>query len=258
MLKELEEIDAIKTALKITKVGLSSFAQKLKAGVLEYELEAELTYQFLMHKSRGHAFQAIVASGKNACVLHYVSNNKMCNSGELVLLDFGAEYANYNADISRCFPVNGKFSQRQKKVYNAVLNVFKFAKSKLIAGNTMESLRLETGLKMEEELINLGLISSEDILNQNPKKPIYKKYFPHGVSHFLGLGVHDVGTNDSIFMEGMVLTCEPGIYIPEEKMGIRIENDILITALGNIDLAESFPIEVKDIEDMMKEHIINE
>jgi Xaa-Pro aminopeptidase len=253
-LKEPEELVHIKKAIQISKNALIQFSKKLKPGISEYELEAELTYHFLLNKSRGHAFQPIIASGKNACVLHYISNNKICQDNDMVLLDFGAEYGNYNADITRCFPVNGKFTKRQKEVYQAVLEVFKFAKERLIVGNTMANLRKETATFMEEQLVILGLLTQEAIDNQYAKIPLYKKYFPHGISHYLGLDVHDVGPSDAVFKAGMLFTCEPGIYIKEEEIGIRLENDILITQDGNIDLCESIPLEIKDIEAMMQDY----
>ena len=251
-IKEKEELEQIQNAIEISKGALTLFAQKLKPELAEYELEAELTFHFLLNKSRGHAFSPIVASGKNACVLHYISNNEICLDGDLVLLDFGAEYGNYNADITRCFPVNGKFTERQKEVYQAVLNVFKFAKERIVAGNTMANLRKETANFMELQLIGLGLLTKKEIDNQDSKSPLYKKYFPHGVSHYLGLDVHDVGPKDAIFVAGMLFTCEPGIYIIEEGIGVRLENDILITEKGNLDLCESIPIEIADIEALMQ------
>ncbi|MFT5884220.1 MAG: Xaa-Pro aminopeptidase [Arcticibacterium sp.] len=247
-IKEEEELVQIKKAIEISKIALIHFAAKLKPDAREFELEAELTYHFLLNRSRGHAFQPIVASGKNACVLHYISNNETCKTGDLVLLDFGAEYGNYNADLTRCLPVSGKFTERQKEVYNAVLRVFKFAKKRLVTGNTMLKLRDEVGKCMENELIKLGLFTIEDVMNQDAKKPLYIKYFPHGVSHYLGLDVHDVGPPSTPFKPGMLFTCEPGIYILEEGIGIRLENDILITEEGNIDLCESIPIETREIE----------
>ena len=253
-IKEPEEQVQIKRAIDISKNALEHFAKKLRPGVKEYELEAELTYHFLLNQSRGHAFQPIVACGENACILHYVSNNEICKKGDLVLLDFGAEYGNYNADITRCFPVSGKFTKRQKVVYQAVLNVFKFTKERLIPGNTMQKLRKEVAKNMENELIKLGLFTAEDVKKQDSTKPLYRKYFPHGVSHYLGLDVHDVGPINTVFKAGMMFTCEPGIYIPEEQLGIRLENDILITENGNQDLAQDIPIEIKEIEAMMAKH----
>jgi Xaa-Pro aminopeptidase len=248
MIKEPEEIKQIEKALEITKKGFLKIASKLRPDRYEFELEACLTHEFLLNRSRGHAFPPILASGKNSCVLHYVTNNERCIDGELILMDFGAEYANYNADITRVLPVNGRFSARQKEVYQAVLNIFHFAKSLLIPGNTMELLKIEVGKKVEQELIQLGLLSQKDIENQNPEQPLYRKYFPHSVSHSLGLDVHDTGSRFATFKPGMVLTCEPGIYIPDERIGIRLENDILLTETGNYDLCENIPLEIEAIE----------
>jgi Xaa-Pro aminopeptidase len=252
VIKQPTELELIKKAIEITGKGFARMAKKLKPYVAEFELEAELIHEFLMNRSRGHAFAPILASGESACVLHYVTNNNFCKHDELILMDFGAEYANYNADITRCLPVNGKFSARQKQVYEAVLRILKAAKKRLIAGNTMENLRKEVGKIMELELIQLGLLKEEDIEKQSEDAPLYKKYFPHGISHHLGLDVHDVGSRYEVFKAGMVFTCEPGIYISEEKLGIRLENDILITETGNIDLMTDIPIEVEDVEALMK------
>ncbi len=247
MIKEPEEITQIKEALKITRKGFERLADKMKPEIAEYELEAHLTHEFLINRSRGHAFPPIMASGKNACVLHYITNNEVCTDGDLILMDFGAEYANYNADITRCLPVNGTFNNRQKEVYQAVLNVFHFAKKRMVKGNTLEGLRRETVQKMTEELTKLGLLK----VNSEEDPAAFRKYFPHSVSHHLGLDVHDVGSRHEPFKPGMVLTCEPGIYIQEEGLGIRLENDILITEKGNIDLCEDIPLEIVDIEKMM-------
>ncbi|MDZ7935715.1 MAG: aminopeptidase P N-terminal domain-containing protein [Emticicia sp.] len=251
VIKQPIEIELIKKAIEITGKGFVRMAKYLKPNVPEFELEAELTHEFLKNRSRGHAFAPIMASGGSACVLHYVTNNNQCKDNEVILMDFGAEYANYNADITRCLPVNGKFSERQKQVYSAVLNVMKAAKKMLIVGNTMENLRKEVGKVMEIELIKLGLLKQDEINNQNEDAPLYKKYFPHGISHHLGLDVHDVGNRYEVFKAGMIFTCEPGIYIAEEKLGIRLENDILITENGNIDLMEHIPIEIDEIEALM-------
>jgi len=251
VIKQPIEIELIKKAIEITEKGFVRMAKYLKPKVLEYELEAELTHEFLRNRSRGHAFAPILASGESACVLHYITNNNQCQAGELILMDFGAEYANYNADITRCLPVNGKFSERQKEVYEAVLNIMKTAKKMLVIGNTMENLRKEVGKVIEFELIKLNLLKQDEVDNQNEDTPLYKKYFPHGISHHLGLDVHDVGNRYEVFKAGMVFTCEPGIYISEEKLGIRLENNILITETGNIDLMANIPIEVEEVEKMM-------
>lgn len=249
--KQQIEIDLIKKAIEITGKGFVRMAKFLKPNVAEFELEAELTHEFLKNRSRGHAFAPILASGESACVLHYVTNNNQCKDGEVILMDFGAEYANYNADITRCLPVNGRFTARQKEVYLSVLNVMKAAKKMLVVGNTMENLRKEVGKIMEIELIKLGLLKQSEIDSQNEDVPLYKKYFPHGISHHLGLDVHDVGNRYEVFKAGMIFTCEPGIYIPEEKLGIRLENDILITENGNEDLMANIPIEIEEIEALM-------
>ncbi|CAH0995127.1 Xaa-Pro aminopeptidase [Emticicia aquatica] len=251
VIKQPIEIELIKKAIEITGKGFVRMAKYLKPNIAEFELEAELTHEFLMNRSRGHAFAPILASGESACVLHYVTNNNQCQNGDVILMDFGAEYANYNADITRCLPVNGHFSVRQKQVYQAVLNVMKAAKTMLVVGNTMENLRKSTGKVMEIELIKLGLLTQNEVDNQLEDAPHYKKYFPHGISHHLGLDVHDVGNRYEVFKAGMVFTCEPGIYIEEEKLGIRLENDILITENGNIDLMSNIPIEVNEIELLM-------
>ncbi|MBU1821617.1 MAG: M24 family metallopeptidase, partial [Bacteroidetes bacterium] len=185
------------------------------------------------------------------CVLHYIQNNQECREGDVLLLDVAAEYANYTSDMTRTIPVSGRFTKRQREVYDAVLRVFYKAKDLLVPGNVWDEYHVEVGKIMESELIGLGLLSKTDIENQNPDWPAYKKYFPHGTSHFLGLDVHDVGNKYRRFEPGMVFTCEPGIYIPEEKLGIRLENDILITSAGNIDLMGNIPIEAEEIEDLM-------
>lgn len=251
VIKQPIEIELIKKAIKITGKGFVRMAKYLKPTIAAFELEAELTHEFLINRSRGHAFAPILASGENACILHYITNNNTCENGELILMDFGAEYANYNADITRCLPVNGKFSERQKQVYEAVMNVLNAAKKSLIVGNTMENLRYDVGKIMEIELIKLGLLNKNEVENQDEDAPLYKKYFPHGISHHLGLDVHDVGNRYEPFKAGMIFTCEPGIYIPEEKLGIRLENDILITENGNEDLMANIPIEINDIEALM-------
>jgi len=251
VIKHPIEINLIKKAIEITGKGFVRMANFLKPKVAEFELEAELTHEFLRNRSRGHAFAPILASGGSACVLHYVTNNNLCEFGEVILMDFGAEYANYNADITRCLPVNGHFTARQREVYSAVLNVMKAAKNMLVVGNTIENLRKEVGKVMEIELIKLGLLKQDEVENQNEDAPLYKKYFPHGISHHLGLDVHDVGNRYEVFKAGMLFTCEPGIYIPEEKLGIRLENDILITENGNEDLMANIPLEIEDIEALM-------
>lgn len=247
LIKQPEELEQIRKAIETTHRGIENAAKAVKPGVYEYEIEAELSYAYSKGKSRFHAFQPIVASGKNACVLHYISNNNICIDGHVILIDTGAEYANYKADITRVFPVNGKFSHRQREVYEAVLWVLKESEKLIMVGNTLEKLKVQCNAIMLEALQKLGLIIAEV-----EKEKQISKYFPHGVSHFLGLDVHDVGTKQEIFREGMVLTCEPGIYIEEEGLGIRLENDILITENGNENLSVSIPIEIIEIENLMK------
>jgi len=251
VIKQPIEIELIKRAIEISAKGFKRMAKFLKPNVREFEVEAELTYEFLKNRSRGHAFHPIMASGINACVMHYITNNNICKDGEVILLDFGAEYANYNADVTRCLPVNGKFTPRQREVYQSVLKIMRISRNMIVKGNTMDKLRKDVGKVVESELIDLGLLSRHDVDRQDPDAPLYRKYFPHGISHHLGLDVHDVGNRYETFKPGMVFTCEPGIYIPEEKLGIRLENDILITQRGNIDLMEDIPLEIDEIEELM-------
>jgi len=226
-------------------------AKFVKPGVWEYEIEAEVIHEYLRNRARGHSFHTIVASGANSCILHYVDNNQQCKDGDLLLLDSGTDYANYASDMTRTLPVNGKFTARQKAVYNAVLRVMKAAKEMLKPGTMLMEYHLEVGKLMEKELVDLGLISLNDIAKQNPKWPAYKKYFMHGTSHFLGIDVHDVGMRYEPMQTGMTFSCEPGIYIPEESIGIRLENEILITENGSLDLMAHIPIEADEIEMLM-------
>ncbi|KOY85177.1 X-Pro aminopeptidase [bacterium 336/3] len=249
--KSTWEIFLMKKACQITEKGFRRLLNFIKPNVWEYEIEAELSHEFLRNRSRGFAYTPIIASGKNACVLHYIENNQQCKEGDVILLDVAAEYANYASDLTRCVPVSGRFTQRQKDVYNAVLRVMKAAKIMLVKGNNWDKYHKEVGKMMESELIGLGLLHKHEVEKQNPDYPLYKKYFMHGTSHFLGLDVHDVGSKYHTFEAGMVFTCEPGIYIPEEGLGIRLENDILITEDGNIDLMENIPIEADEIETLM-------
>ena len=249
--KDSVEIDLMQRACNITEKGFRRILNFIKPGVMEYEIEAELMHEFLMNRSKGFAYEPIIASGRNACVLHYIDNNKECKDGDLILMDVGAEYANYASDMTRCVPANGTFSKRQKEVYNAVLKVMKQAGNMLSPGTMLSDYHKEVGLIMQSELIELGLLDRHDIEKQDPKKPAYKKYFMHGTSHFLGLDVHDVGPWNKPIKEGMVFTCEPGIYILEENLGIRIENDLLITNDKPYDLMGNIPVEVEEIEQIM-------
>lgn len=250
-IKSSYEVALIQQACNITEKGFRRLLGFVKPGVMEYEIEAELVHEFVRNRSRGFAYGPIIASGGNACVLHYVENNKECKAGDVILLDVAAEYANYASDLTRCVPVSGKFTPRQKEVYNAVLRVMRAATKMLVVGNTIPEYHKAVGHLMEKELVDLGLITLDDIKNQNPEWPAYKKYFMHGTSHFLGLDVHDVGDFNRPLEAGMVFTCEPGIYIPQENLGIRIENDILITANGPDDLMKNIPIEADEIEALM-------
>ena len=239
LVKEPEEIELIKKAISITKLAYQKVLKTIKPNIKEYELEAVITHEFIKNGAAGHAYEPIIASGKNACILHYTENNKICKDGELVLFDFGAEYANYAADLSRTIPVNGKFTKRQQEIYDAVLDVQQKAIKLYVPGNTINNINKEVEKMIEEKLILLGLFSAEDVKKQDKENPLFKKYYMHGVSHFLGLDVHDVGAKDVVFKENMVLTCEPGIYIEEEGIGVRIENDILV-ANPPIDLMKGF------------------
>ena len=249
-IKQKDEVDLIQSACNITALGLKRVFKKLKPGVYEYELEAEIIHEFILNRSSGFAYEPIIASGKNACILHYNLNNKLCQSGDLVLMDFGAEYANYSSDLTRCLPVSGRFTKRQADVYNAVLRVMRQAIKILSPGTLLSDYEKVVGKIMEKELVDLGLLSLREI-NESRETPAYKKYYMHGTSHHLGLDVHDVSGPNQAICEGMVLTCEPGIYIPEEGLGIRLENDILVGEKKNTDLMGSIPIELEEIEDAL-------
>ena len=245
------EIKLMQNACDITEKGLRRILPFIKPGVTEYEIEAELMHEFLKNRSNGFAYQPIIGSGVDSCVLHYIDNNKACKDGDILLMDFGAEYANYASDLTRTIPVNGKFTNRQKAVYNSVLLVMKEATNMLRPGTIFKEYNAEIGRIMELELIKLGLLDKHDVQKQDAKNPLFKQYFMHGTSHYLGLDVHDVGDFDWPMKEGMVFTCEPGIYILEEELGIRLENDILVTANGPDDLMKNIPIEAEEIEHLM-------
>ncbi|TKC12900.1 aminopeptidase P family protein [Pedobacter polaris] len=245
------EVELTQNACDITKDAFLRVLRFVKPGVMEYEIEAEIIHEFIKKRATGHGYTPIIASGENANILHYNDNNQICRDGELILMDFGAEYANYNADLTRTIPVNGRFTARQKEVYNAVLHVMNESKKLMIAGAIWNSYHEQVGEIMTEELIKLKLISATDVKNQNPTYPAYKKYFMHGTSHHLGIDVHDLAGRYTPFAVGNILTCEPGIYIPEEGFGVRLENDILVTKDGNIDLMREIPINVEDIEEIM-------
>ena len=246
------ELDLMQQACNITEAGVRRLLGFIKPGVWEYEIEAELAHEFLRKRSKGFAYTPIIASGKNACVLHYIENNQQCQDGDVILLDVGAEYANYSSDLTRCIPVNGRFTARQKAVYNAVLHVKIEATKLLVPGTIMAEYHKQVGTLMEEQLVKLGLITMDDIKNQDPAWPAYKKYFMHGTSHFLGLDTHDVGLWHEPIAANMVFTVEPGIYIPAEGLGIRLEDDVVVQASGApFNLMGNIPIEADEIESLM-------
>ena len=251
-IKSEEEIELIQKAIDISIGSFKRVLRSVQPDKMEYELEAELTYELIKKGAKRHAFLPIIASGKNACALHYNTNDNICNDGDMVLMDFGVCYANYNSDTTRCFPVNGKFTKRQKEVYNAVLHCLKEGSKLLKPGILPTDYEKQMADLVEEQLINLGLLNAKDIKGQDPENPLYKKYFMHGTAHHLGLDVHDVGLYSRPFEPGMVLTCEPGIYISEEGIGCRLENNILITQEGNVNLTKAMPIEIDEIEALMK------
>ena len=250
-IKSKIEVGLMQKACDITEKGLRRILPRIKPGIMENEIEAELIHEFLINKSNGFAYQPIVGSGINSCILHYTDNNNKCKDGDILLMDFGAKYANYASDLTRTVPVNGKFSNRQKAVYGSVLKVMKEAIKMLEPGTLFKDYNKEVGRIMEIELIGLGLLDKNDVQKQDPTNPLYKKYFMHGTSHFLGLDVHDVGRTDRPIEAGMVFTCEPGIYILKEGLGIRLENDILVTESGPDDLMKKIPIEIEEIEELM-------
>jgi Xaa-Pro aminopeptidase len=245
------EVELIQIACDITEKAFKRVLKTVKPGVWEYEVEAEIMYEFLRNRATGHAYSPIIASGNNANVLHYNQNNQQCKAGDLLLMDFGAEYANYAADLTRTIPVSGRFTARQRAVYDAVLRVMKAAKKLLQPGSNLISYHKAVGDVMENELLQLGLITTEDVKKQDPDWPAYKKYFMHGTSHHLGLDVHDLMDRYATFQVGMVFTVEPGIYIPEEGFGIRLENDVWIREDGVLDLMANIPLEAEEIEDWM-------
>ncbi|TRX34053.1 aminopeptidase P family protein [Flavobacterium sp. ZT3R18] len=251
--KSDEEVELIKKAISISIKGFKRLLKAVRPNSKEYELEAELTYELIKNGGTRQAFKPIVASGKNACALHYNSNDGICQDGDMILVDFGVCYGNYNSDTTRCVPVNGKFSPRQRAVYQSVLNCLKEGSKLLKPGVLSSDYEKQMASLVEKELIELGLITRKELVSQNPDAPVYKKYFMHGTAHYLGLDVHDVGLYSRPFEKGMVLTCEPGIYIPEEGIGCRLENDLLLTENGNYNLTGALPIEIEEIEFLMKQ-----
>ncbi|MDQ6610209.1 MAG: aminopeptidase P N-terminal domain-containing protein [Bacteroidota bacterium] len=251
-IKLAEEIDVVKKAVEITNNTFLRVMKFIRPGVMEYEIEAEILHSFISQRASGEAYGSIIASGDRARTLHYVSNNEECKDGELILMDFGALYGGYAADLTRTIPVNGKFTQRQKEVYNACLHLHNFAKSLLKPGISIIDYTDKVGEEATQQFLKLGLLKQEDVANEDPENRAYRKYLYHGISHHLGLDVHDLGTRTAPIKEGMLFTVEPGIYIEEEQMGIRIENNVWITKDGNIDLFEGIPVTVEEIEAAMK------
>ena len=250
--KEVEEIDLIQKACDITEKGFRRLLSFVKPNVTEYEIEAELIHEFIRNRSKGFAYTPIIASGSNANVLHYIENNQQCKTGDLILLDVAAEYANYSSDMTRTIPVSGKFSDRQKAVYNAVLRVKNEATKMLTPGTIWKQYHLEVGKIMTSELLSLGLLDKADVQNENPEWPAYKKYFMHGTSHHMGLDTHDYGLLHEPMKSNMVFTVEPGIYIPAEGFGIRLEDNVVVQEKGEpFNLMRNIPIEVDEIETLM-------
>ena len=250
-IKHDDEVLQMQRACDITKAGFDRVLQFVKPGVMEYEIEAEFMHEFLRRGSRGFAYTPIIGSGLNACVLHYIENQSECKDGEVILMDVGAEYGNYASDMTRCVPVSGCFTERQKAVYNSVYSVMQEAMKLLKPGVSLHEYHKEVGDLMTKQLLDLKLIDKHDIEKQNKAWPAYKKYFMHGTSHFIGLDVHDVGLWHEPIQKGNVFTVEPGIYIREENLGIRLENDILIKEDGFLDLMSHIPLEADEIEDAM-------
>ena len=253
-IKTKEEVVVIQKAIDITEVAFRRLLQYIKPGVHEYEIEAEIYHSFLSQRATGVAYHSIIASGDNARTLHYNSNNNVCKDGELVLMDFGAASGGYCADLTRTVPVNGKFTKRQKEVYNACLHLHDYAKSILKPGITILNYTDKVGEEATKQFLKIGLLNKTDIKNEDAENRAYRKYLYHGISHHLGIDVHDLGTKTEPITAGMVFTIEPGIYIKEEKMGVRIENNIWITKTGNQDLMKTMPIKADDIELLMRKN----
>ncbi len=251
-IKTPQEIELLQQAIDITNNTFHRLLKFIRPGVMEYEIEAEIYHSFLSQKSTGPAYGSIIASGDRARTLHYVSNNEECKDGELVLMDFGAEYGGYCADLTRTVPVNGKFTRRQKTVYNACLHLHDYAKSLLKPGITITDYTEKVGEEATQQFLKIGLLRKTDVKNEDPENRAYRKYLYHGISHHLGIDVHDLGTRTEPIKPGMVFTVEPGIYVEEEKMGVRIENNVWITRNGNKDLMSKIPITVEEIEALMK------
>jgi Xaa-Pro aminopeptidase len=251
-IKTALEVEVMQKAIDITENTFRRLLKFIKPGVWEYEIEAEIFHSFLSQRATGQAYGSIIASGDRARTLHYVSNNAECKDGELILMDFGAEYGGYCADLTRTVPVNGKFTRRQKTVYNACLHLHDYAKSLLKPGISIVDYTEKVGEEATQQFLKIGLLKKSDVKNEDPENRAYRKYLYHGISHHLGVDVHDLGTRTEPIKAGMVFTVEPGIYIEEEQMGIRIENNLWITKNGNKDLMKNIPITVEEIEALMK------
>ena len=251
-IKTKEEVEVIQKAIDITENTFRKLLGFIQPGVMEYEIEAEIMHSFLIQRATGEAYGSIIASGDRARTLHYVSNNQECKDGELILMDFGAAYGGYNADLTRTVPVNGKFTKRQKTVYNACLHLHNYAKSLLKPGISIVDYTEKVGEEATQQFLKIGLLKKTDVKNEDKSNRAYRKYLYHGISHHLGIDVHDLGTRTAPIQQGMLFTVEPGIYIEEEQMGIRIENNLWITKNGNIDLMKNIPITVEEIETLMK------
>jgi Xaa-Pro aminopeptidase len=250
--KSSAEIEVVQKAVDITKNTFDRVLKFVRPGVMEYEIEAEIYHSFISQRSDGPAYSSIIASGDRARTLHYVNNNQECKDGELILMDFGAAYGGYNADLTRTIPVSGKFTPRQKQVYNACLHLHNYAKSILKPGITLNEYTDKVGKEATSSFVKLGLISQTDAKNEDGENKLYRRFLYHGISHHLGLDVHDLGSRTEPLSEGMLLTVEPGIYIEEEQIGIRIENNVWLTADGNKDLMQRIPITIEEIESLMK------
>ncbi|WBU90739.1 aminopeptidase P family protein [Cellulophaga omnivescoria] len=251
--KEPEELALMQEACNITEKGFKRLLSFVKPGVWEYEIEAELLHEFVRNRSKGFAYTPIIASGANANVLHYIENNQQCKDGDVILMDVAAEYANYSSDLSRSIPVSGKFTKRQKEVYNAVLRVKNEATKMLVPGTIWAEYHKEVGKLMTSELLGLGLLDKADVQNEDKNWPAYKKYFMHGTSHHIGLNTHDYGELKTPMKANMVFTVEPGIYIPNENLGIRLEDDVVIQEKGEpFNLMANIPIEADEIEELMQ------
>jgi Xaa-Pro aminopeptidase len=253
-IKTALEIEVIQQAIDITESTFRRLLGFIRPGVMEYEIEAEIVHSFLSQRATGEAYHSIIASGDNARILHYISNNQECKDGDLILMDFGAEYGGYAADLTRTVPVNGRFTKRQKTVYNACLHLHDYAKSLLKPGISIIDYTEKVGDEATTQFLKIGLLKKTDVKNENPENRAYRKYLYHGISHHLGLDVHDLGSRTEPIKAGMMFTVEPGIYIEEENMGVRIENNVWITRNGNKDLMKNIPMTVEDIESLMKKN----